>query len=68
MKDSRRRELQVGDFVAYVKGKNMDAAIATGHVTKIYKGYYGDECSVGKQTHIRTSRVMKLDGDVLKEA
>ena len=61
MKDCKGRELQVGDTVVYVKGKNTTASLATGKVTKFYKGYYAEECSVDSQSHITSERVMKLN-------
>lgn len=60
MKDSKGQDLNVGDFVAYVHGKNDSANIATGTVTRIYQGRRGDECSVDGNAHILQKRVLKL--------
>ena len=60
MKDVNGVELKVGDKVAYVQGKNSSASIATGEITKIYPGRYGEECSVDGHAHILYNRVMKL--------
>lgn len=61
MKDCKGTELMLGDHVVYVHGKNADAHLETGVVTKFYKGPFGgDECSVDSATHIRSIRVMKL--------
>lgn len=60
MKDCKNKELNVGDFVAYVQGKNTSASIATGNVTRIYQGRYGEECSVDGNAHILKNRVLKL--------
>ena len=61
MKDCNGIVLQIGDTVVYVKGKNKDASLATGKVTKFYKGYYTEECSVDNHSHITSARVMKLN-------
>ena len=62
MKDCKGRELQIGDEVAYVHGKNSDARLQTGKVTRIYAGRYGrEECSVDGNAHIFSFRVMKMD-------
>lgn len=60
MKDVFGNELNIGDDVIFVYGKNRDASIARGKVSKIYKGSYGDECSVGSATHIRRFRIAKI--------
>lgn len=61
MKDCKGNELNVGDNVIYVHGKNADAYLETGAVTKIYTDKYGkEECSVDGVTHIKRRRVMKL--------
>lgn len=61
MKDCKNNELKIGDNVVFVRGKNTFATLDTGQVTKIYKNRCGEEeCSVGKQTHIYSDRVMKL--------
>lgn len=61
MKDSKGIELQIGDEVVYIQGKNSGARLATGKITKFYKGTFNeDECSVGSSTHIQRSRIMKL--------
>lgn len=57
MKDCKGVELMLGDRVVYVHGKNTDAYLETGIVTK----FYGNECSVGSATHVKTRRIMKLD-------
>ena len=62
MKDCKGRELQIGDEVVFIRGKNRDAVLDTGKITKFYKNHYNkDECSVGSQSHIWGSRVMKLE-------
>ena len=61
MKDINGITLQIGDKVAYVHGKNSDATLKTGTITKFYKGHSNaDECSVDGNPHIRESRIMKL--------
>ncbi len=60
MTDVKGNELNVGDKVAFVKGKNTNASIATGEVTKIYQGRYEEECSVNGNAHILSFRVLKL--------
>nr|DAL51818.1 MAG TPA_asm: phnA-like protein [Caudoviricetes sp.] len=61
MIDCKGNELNIGDKVVYIHGKNSDSRLQTGFITKFYKSYYGrDECSVGKATHILSHRVMKL--------
>lgn len=59
MKDCKGNELKVGDLVVYVHGKNSNACLATGNVTKIYAN--DKECSVDGNAHIYNFRVMKLD-------
>lgn len=61
MTDVKGIELNIGDKVVYVHGKNSDARLRTGNITKIYKSHYGDEeCSVDGNAHIKSFRVMKL--------
>lgn len=60
MKDCKGNELKIGDEVVFVRGKNSSASLDTGKITKIYKGRYEDECSVGSQSHILSHRIMKL--------
>lgn len=61
MKDCKGVELNVGDNVVYVHGKNADAHLETGKVTKFYTDTYGEEeCSVGSAAHIKSYRIMKL--------
>lgn len=59
--DYEGNELKIGDKVVYVHGKNSDACLETGYVTKFYKNHFGkDECSVGSSAHILSHRIMKL--------
>lgn len=61
MKDCKGKDLMIGDSVVYVHGKNSDAHLETGTVTKFYKGHFSDdECSVDGTAHIKSSRIMKL--------
>ena len=61
MKDCKGVELNIGDEVVYICGKNSMTSLETGKVTKFYKNRFNeDECSVGKQTHILSYRIMKL--------
>lgn len=61
MKDCKGVELNIGDTVVYIHGKNTDAHLETGEITKFYTGQYGSqECSVGSATHIKSRRIMKL--------
>lgn len=61
MTDCKGKELQIGDEVVYVHGKNSDARLRTGKITKFYKGRFDrEECSVDSATHILSFRVMKL--------
>lgn len=61
MTDCKGKELQIGDEVVYVHGKNSDACLKTGKVTKFYKNRYNqDECSVDSASHILSFRIMKL--------
>lgn len=61
MKDIKGNILSIGDEVVYVHGKNSDASLQTGKITKFYKGRFNDEeCSVGSNTHIKENRIMKL--------
>lgn len=50
MKDCKGNELKVGDSVVYVHGKNSNASLATGNITKIYAN--DKECSVDGNAHI----------------
>lgn len=59
MKDINGIELKVGDSVVYVYGKNSNASLAIGRVTKIYSN--NKECSVDGNAHIYDFRIMKLD-------
>lgn len=62
MKDIMNNELSVGDRVVFVHGKNSDAELKVGNVTKFYKGYWKDEeCSVDNYTHVKSFRIMKLN-------
>lgn len=62
MTDCKDRELNIGDEVVYVHGKNSDAELRTGKITKFYKGHFNkEECSIGSAAHILSFRVMKLD-------
>ncbi len=61
MTDCKGNELQIGDEVVFIRGKNSNASLDTGKVTKFYKGHFNnDECSVGSQSHILSFRIMKL--------
>ena len=61
MTDCKGKELNVGDEVVFIRGKNSFASLDTGNITKFYKSRYGeDECSVGGQSHILSFRIMKL--------
>ena len=62
MVDCKGNELNIGDKVVYVHGKNTNASLQTGTVSKFYKGCLGrDECSVDGATHILSHRIMKLN-------
>lgn len=62
MKDSFGNELNIGDEVYFVDGKNSSARISKGKITKFYKNRYDkDECSVGTKTHILSFRVVKIN-------
>ena len=62
MVDCKGNELNIGDEVVYVHGKNTNASLQTGTVSKFYKGCLGrDECSVDGATHILSHRIMKLN-------
>ena len=61
MVDCKGNVVGVGDEVVYVKGKNTAAEIATGKITKCYPGRFGDECSVGSQSHLTSKRIMRLN-------
>lgn len=58
MFDCKGNELHVGDYVVYVRGKNADAGLETGHITKIYENDI--ECSVDGYAHVYNFRVMRL--------
>lgn len=61
MVDCKGKELQVGDEVVYIKGKNSLAKLETGRITKFYKNHRNeDECSVGSQSHLLSFRVFKI--------
>lgn len=61
MKDCKGNELNIGDYVAYIRNKNSNASIETGHITKFYKNQRNEDvCSVGSQPFITSNRVMKL--------
>lgn len=62
MTDCKGKELNIGDEVVFIRGKNSFASLDTGNITKFYKNRYGeDECSVGNQSHILSFRIMKLE-------
>lgn len=62
MTDYKGNELNIGDEVVYVCGKNSYAGLETGKITKFYKNHFGeDECSVDGNTHILSHRIMKLN-------
>ena len=62
MTDCKGNELNVGDEVVYIYGKNSYAGLETGKITKFYKNRFGeDECSVDGNTHILGMRIMKLN-------
>lgn len=60
-------KLNIGDEVAFVSGKNKDAKLDKGKITKFYKGYFNrDECSVDNNPHIlswRIAKISKLKGE-----
>lgn len=61
MKDAFGNELNIGDDVVFICGRNSLAEIARGKVTKFYKSHFGkDECSVGIHAHIFGFRVAKI--------
>lgn len=61
MVDCKGNEINIGDYVCFIRGKNTDCSLDVGYVTKVYKGCFNrDECSVGSHTHIRSTRVMLL--------
>ena len=61
MKDCKGQELNIGDEVVFVYGRNNDAILMTGKITKFYKGRFNDdECSVDNNSHIKSKRIMKL--------
>lgn len=52
MKDAFGNELNIGDDVVFICGKNSLAEISRGKVTKFYKSHFGeDECSIGSHAH-----------------
>ncbi len=62
MKDVFGNELNIGDEVVFVDGKNSSASISRGKITKFYKGHFNeDECSVGSKTHILSFRIAKIN-------
>ena len=62
MKDCNGNELNIGDKVVYIHGKNTDARLNIGIITKFYTNRFGsEECSVGSATYILRKRVMKLE-------
>lgn len=61
MVDTKGNTLQIGDKVAFVRGKNSDASIDIGTVQKFYKGQFNrEECTVDGHSHIGSNRVLKL--------
>ena len=61
MQDCKGNTINVGDYVVFVRRKTSTASLETGHVTKIFTDKYGEsECSVGRQTHISSSRILKI--------
>lgn len=68
MKDAFGNELNIGDDVVFICGKNGLAEISRGKVTKFYKGHFGvDECSIGSHAHILKFRVAKIETLMRKE-
>lgn len=61
MLDCKGKELHIDDEVVYAYGKNSDARLLTGKVSKIYPGRKGEECSVDSNAHILSFRIMKLE-------
>lgn len=62
MKDINNNLLKINDTVVYLKGKNSNATLAIGKIKKFYKDKYGnDQCTVDSQTHIMSSRILKLE-------
>ena len=62
MKDINNNLLKINDTVVYLKGKNSNATLAIGKINKFYKDKYGnDQCTVDSQTHIMSSRILKLE-------
>ena len=58
MKDCKGQELHIGDEVVFVYGKNSDAILLTGKVTKFYTGSdHKDECSVDGNSHVNYHRL-----------
>lgn len=60
MKDCKGVNVQIGDNVVCIAGKNTDARLVTGEITKFYNCNNRQECSVGRQSHLISSRIMKL--------
>lgn len=64
MTDYKGNELNIGDEVVYVYGKNSYAGLETGKITKFYKNHFGeDECSVDGNTHIFKSQNYEIKID-----
>lgn len=62
MKDINNNLLKINDTVVYLKGKNSNATLAIGKIKKFYKDKYcNDQCTVDSQTHIMSSRILKLE-------
>ena len=62
MNDINNNLLKINDTVVYLKGKNSNAILAIGKIKKFYKDKYGnDRCTVDSQTHVISSRILKLD-------
>ena len=48
MTDCKGNELNIGDEVVYVYGKDFNINLQTGTIDNFYKGDFGkDECNVG---------------------
>lgn len=61
MKDCKGKELNIGDYVVFIRSKNNTCSLDTGYITNIYKNRYGKyECSVESQSHIYEYRVLKI--------
>lgn len=69
MKDAFGNELNIGDDVVFICGKNSLAEISRGKVSKFYKSHFEeDECSVGSHAHILGFRVAKIETLMRKES